>query len=103
MTSQTLPPLFKDACPVLASTVERDTYQEHRGDTVIAYIAGKEMARGHATSQGHVRHNQETYLSVTDFYTDSIHRISSQNDDWWNVDKQCYNNCYRTVQDLQDN
>ena len=70
------------------------------GDTIIAYIAGKEMARGRTTSQGHVTYNQQTYVSVTDFYIDSIHRISSIGDFWWNDDKHHYNNCYRTAQDL---
>jgi len=65
------------------------------GDTVIVYIAGKEMARGRTTPRGHVEHNQQTYLSVTDFYIDSIHRI--RGDFWCNDDKQDYNNCYRTV------
>lgn len=65
------------------------------GDTVIAYIAGKEMARGRTTPQGHVTHNQQTYVSVIDFYNDSIHCIHG--DFEWNDDKQHYNNCYRTV------
>ena len=45
-------------------------------DTVIVYIAGKEMTRGQATPQGQVTHNQQTYVSVIDFYNDSIHQCA---------------------------
>ena len=71
------------------------------GDTVIAYIAGKEMARGRVTAQGHVTRNQQTYQSVTDFYMDSIHCISSVGD--YDDNKQHYNNCYRTARDFHEN
>ena len=65
-------------------------------DTVIVYIAGKEMSRGQATPQGHVTHNQQTYVSVIDFYNDSIHKcLPCEFDDlWWKGTKQWYNNCY---------
>lgn len=64
-------------------------------DTIIVYIAGKEMARGQVTSYGQVSYNQQTYLSVIDFYTDSIQRIyNSDAHDWWQLKKQHYNNCY---------
>jgi len=64
-------------------------------DTVIVYIAGKEIARGNATSRGHVTYNQQTYLSVVDFYIDSIQRACAQDvDDWWQLKKHHYNNCY---------
>ena len=42
------------------------------GDTVVVYVAGHEIGRGCTTSNGHVTHNQQTYLSVKDFYTDVI-------------------------------
>lgn len=62
-------------------------------DTVIVYIAGKEIARGQATSKGHVTHNEQTYLSITDFFNDSI--CSLEADFWW--DKQQYDSYYKTI------
>jgi len=64
-------------------------------DTVIVYIAGKEMARGQATSHGHVSYNQQTYLSVIDFYTEWVQRVCTSKDHhWWPLNKHHYNNCY---------
>ena len=74
----------------------RQLFNREMTDTVIVYIAGKEMTRGQATPQGQVTHNQQIYTSVIDFYNDSIHKcIPCEFDDlWWKGTKQWYNNCY---------
>ena len=69
-------------------------------DTVIVYIAGKEMARARTTSQCYVTHNQQTYLSVIDFYTDSIQcTCASEFEEYCTqVNKKQYDKCYKSVQ-----
>jgi len=99
MTSQTLLPLCIESRPPLKTLEEKASAEHWRvGDTVIAYVAGKEIARGRGTPEGHVTHNQQTYLSVTDFYIDSI--SSTVGGSWWDNDKGHYNKCYRTAQEL---
>jgi len=77
-------------------------------DVIIAYIAGKEMARGRGTKKGHVMFNQQTYQNVTDFYNDTIEKTcpsEHQRDiGWWkhrhDTTKQ-YNACYKTIITIQ--
>jgi len=70
-------------------------------DTVIAYVAGKEMARARATSKGHVTYNQQTYLSVIDFYTDLIQYTSTLKfGKYSQVNKKQYDICYKSVQSV---
>ena len=65
-------------------------------DTVSVYIAGKKLRTGHGSPLGHVTHDQQTYISVVDFYNDSIHKVyTCEFDDlWWKGTKQWYNDCY---------
>jgi len=67
------------------------------GDTVIVYVAGQEMGRGCATSKGYVTHNQQTYLSVKDFYTDMIQHTLTMKFENCQMNKKQYNYCYRLI------
>jgi hypothetical protein len=69
-------------------------------DTVIVYVAGKEMARAPATSKGHVMYNQQTYSSVINFYTDLIQYTCALKFDKYysQVNKKQYDICYKSVQ-----
>tara|TARA_B110000093_G_C12960083_1_gene406813 strand:+ start:1696 stop:1935 length:240 start_codon:yes stop_codon:yes gene_type:complete len=67
------------------------------GDTVIVYVAGKEMARGYTTSMGYVTHNQQTYISVIDFYTDMIQHTCALEFENCQMNQKQYNYCYRKV------
>jgi len=67
------------------------------GDTVIVYIAGKEIGRGYTTIHGYVIHNQQTYLSVIDFYTDMIQNKLMMVFEHCQMDKIQYNYCYRMI------
>ena len=71
-------------------------------DTVIVYVAGKEMARAPATSKGHVTYHQQTYLSVIDFYTDLIqYTCASKFEKYYSqLNKKQYDICYKSVQSV---
>tara|TARA_B110000091_G_C13480481_1_gene335926 strand:- start:109 stop:429 length:321 start_codon:yes stop_codon:yes gene_type:complete len=78
-------------------------------DVVVAYIAGKEMARGRGTKQGHVMFNQQTYQNITDFYNDTVAKtwVLEQQGVWTTMDSgqwtgrsdttNQYNACYKTT------
>lgn len=67
------------------------------GDTVVVYVAGQEMGRGCTTTKGYVTHKQQTYLSVTDFYTDMIQHALTMEFSNCQLDKNQYDSCYRVI------